>query len=111
MDARAFEKRFREEVAPQLQIGNFCYPELVSFNRQIRNELENSGTLNKLRVQYALAGFALLCIFLGMTGTFWVRCDARRGGDRPDAPVWGARKRDVRSAFWLKPGCWLRWPS
>lgn len=79
MDARAFEKRFREEVAPQLQIGNFCYPELVSFNRQIRNELENSGTLNKLRVQYALAGFALLCIFLGMTGTFWVRCDARRG--------------------------------
>lgn len=40
VDAWAFEKRFREEVAPQLQIGNFCYPELVSFNRQIRNELE-----------------------------------------------------------------------
>lgn len=104
VDARAFEKRFREEVVPQLQIGNFCYPELVSFNRQIRNELENSGTLNKLRVQYALAGFALLCIFLGMTGTFWVRCDARRGEIGLMRSL-GATKRDVRKRFLVE--AWL----
>lgn len=104
VDARAFEKRFREEVAPQLQIGNFCYPELISFNRQIRDALENSGTVNKLRVQYALAGFALLCIFLGMTGTFWVRCDARRGEIGLMRSL-GATKRDVRKRFLVE--AWL----
>lgn len=37
-----------------------------------------SGVTNKLRLQYALTGFALLCIFLGMVGTFWIRSNARR---------------------------------
>ena len=38
-----------------------------------------SGVTNKLRLQYALTTFALLCIFLGMVGTFWIRSNARRG--------------------------------
>jgi ABC-type antimicrobial peptide transport system permease subunit len=29
-------------------------------------------------MHYALAGFAILCIFLGMLGTFWIRSNARR---------------------------------
>ena len=29
-------------------------------------------------MHYALAGFAVLCIFLGMLGTFWIRSNARR---------------------------------
>ena len=37
-----------------------------------------SGVTNKLRLQYALTGFALFCIFLGMVGTFWIRSNARR---------------------------------
>lgn len=31
-----------------------------------------------MRLQSALIGFALLSIFLGMLGTFWMRCNARR---------------------------------
>ena len=31
-----------------------------------------------MRLHYALGGFALLCIFLGMVGTFWIRANARR---------------------------------
>ena len=33
---------------------------------------------NKQRVQYALIIFSLLCIFLEMVGTFWIRAHARR---------------------------------
>ena len=39
---------------------------------------QRSGAINQLRLKYSLAGFALLCIFLGMVGTFWIRCNARR---------------------------------
>ena len=36
------------------------------------------GVYNKLRLKLSLAAFTLLCIFLGMVGTFWIRCNARR---------------------------------
>ena len=37
-----------------------------------------SGVYNTLRLKLSLAAFALLCIFLGTVGTFWIRCNARR---------------------------------
>ncbi|MDR1004964.1 MAG: FtsX-like permease family protein [Prevotellaceae bacterium] len=78
VDAAAFERRFRQEVAPQLNVGNFYFTSLRTL-KEIREEWENtSGTSNALRLHYALAGFALLCVFLGMTGTFWIRCNTRR---------------------------------
>lgn len=78
VDAAAFEKRFKAEVVPQLSIGNFYFTKLGRFT-DIRRQYENeSGVTNTLRLQYSLAGFALLCVFLGMVGTFWIRCNARR---------------------------------
>ncbi len=77
-DARAFESRFAREVAPSLPRGNFFASTLQTFDSYSRQQALVSGITGKLRLQYALGGFALLCIFLGMTGTFYVRTRTRR---------------------------------
>ena len=79
VDVSAFRQRFREEVAPRLAIGNFYFDSLKDFAELSEAYAMQSGVTNKLRLQYALTGFALLCIFLGMVGTFWIRSNARRG--------------------------------
>ena len=78
VDAEAFEARFQKEVAPHLSQGNFFYDGMQTFAEYSRRQALSSGITNKLRLQYALGGFALLCIFLGMAGTFWIRANARR---------------------------------
>ena len=78
VDPDAFEARFQAEVAPHLSQGNFFYNGMETFAEYSRQQALSSGVTNKLRLQYALGGFALLCIFLGMAGTFWIRANARR---------------------------------
>lgn len=78
VDAEAFEKRFHQEVAPRLRQGNFYMSWLKPFEQLSDEYAIMSGSINKLRLQYGLAVFALLSIFLGMLGTFWIRCNARR---------------------------------
>ncbi len=73
-----FEERFRKEVAPQLQMGNFYFnkiEQMVDIRRMY--ELEN-GINNAINLRLCLSTFALLCIFLGTIGTFWIRSHARR---------------------------------
>ena len=79
VDASTFRQRFRQEVEPQLVIGNFYCEGLREFSALSEAYAMQSGVTNKLRLQYALTAFALLCIFLGMVGTFWIRSNARRG--------------------------------
>jgi hypothetical protein len=74
----SFEQRFNREMAPQLAIGNFHVTKLERLSQLRRTYQQTMGIDNTLRLKYALAGFALLCIFLGMTGTFWIRCGARK---------------------------------
>ena len=78
VDAKAFETRFAKEVAPALSQGNFYFDSLKTFDEYSREKALGSGVTNKLRLQYALGSFALLCIFLGMVGTFFIRANARR---------------------------------
>lgn len=78
VDESAFIQRFQQEVGPQLSIGNFYFDSLKKFSDMSEAYAMASGVTNKLRLQYALTGFALLCIFLGMVGTFWIRSNARR---------------------------------
>lgn len=78
VDANAFEQRFKKEVMPLLKAGNFYCSGLESFEEVSYMYAQRSGVINQLRLKYSLAGFALLCIFLGMVGTFWIRCNARR---------------------------------
>lgn len=78
VEADVFEQHFRKDVAPRLSIGNYYFKSLTTFAELSKDYAERSGKASKLRLQYALGGFALLCIFLGMVGTFWIRCNARR---------------------------------
>ena len=78
VDFDAFNTRFKAEVAPHMQTANFYFNGFQPFKEARQANAEMRGVYNKLRLQYSLAAFALLCIFLGMVGTFWVRCNARR---------------------------------
>lgn len=97
VDVAVFEKRFKAEVVPQLNVGNFYFTKLGRF-ADIRRQYENeSGVTNTLRLQYSLAGFALLCVFLGMVGTFWIRCNARRQDIGADAKYGSYPERNLQS--------------
>lgn len=78
VDEAAFRNKFAEEVAPRLAAGNFYFDKLTSFSQFSEWTTMRKGLGNTLRLKTALAAFALLCIFLGMVGTFWIRCEARR---------------------------------
>lgn len=78
VNEETFKKRFVSEVAPQLAWGNLRFHSITSFSEVIEDNNEMGGINNKIRLNYALAGFAVLCIFLGMLGTFWIRSNARR---------------------------------
>lgn len=78
VNEETFKNRFVSEVAPQLAWGNLRFHSITSFSEVIEDNNEMGGINNKFRLNYALAGFAVLCIFLGMLGTFWIRSNARR---------------------------------
>lgn len=98
VDIAAFEQRFKKEVVPQLSIGNFFFTKLGRFADIRHGHEDESGVTNTLRLQYSLAGFALLCVFLGMVGTFWIRCNARRQ-DIGLMRSMGATKNCIRNQF------------
>ena len=78
VDFEDFNERFTKEVAPHMSQGNFYFNGFKSF-ADLREELGSmNGVYNTLRLKLSLAGFTLLCIFLGTVGTFWIRCNARR---------------------------------
>ena len=78
VDEDAFVERFEKEVAPNMAMANFFFDSLLSFEKQRTTWAKQSGIYNVIRLKLALASFVLLCIFLGMVGTFWIRCNARR---------------------------------
>jgi len=78
VDFEAFNERFKKEVAPHMSQSNFFFKGFKSFT-DMRYEMGTyAGVYNLFRLKLSLAGFTLLCIFLGMVGTFWIRCNARR---------------------------------
>ena len=78
VDEEAFVEHFTREVAPTLEWGNLYFAGIHTFEEICEDMNRSSGVYNKIRMYYALAGFAILCVFLGMLGTFWIRSDARR---------------------------------
>ena len=78
VNEEAFIQRFVDEISPNLEWGNIYFDSIQSFNDVCKANNNASGIYNKIRMHYALAGFAVLCIFLGMLGTFWIRSNARR---------------------------------
>ena len=77
VDKSAFVKRF-EEIAPSIRVGNFYCKGLVSMASVADDFGERFGVFNEIRRNILFAAFGLLCVFLGMVGTFWVRAKTRR---------------------------------
>ena len=103
VDAETFETRFMKEVAPQLQQGNYFLNKLEFFEEVGENFAKSQGIHVKLNTQFSLAAFALLCIFLGTLGTFWVRCDDRRQ-DIGVMRSLGASKATIIRQFFVETG-------
>ena len=78
VDFDAFNNRFKREVAPHMNQANLYFKEFQAFEDLRKNFGKEYGLYNNLRLKFSLAAFTLLCIFLGMVGTFWIRCNARR---------------------------------
>lgn len=74
-----FAERLKQELAPQLSIGNLYFLNLTDFHTIRKHSEFSSGITNTLRLQTGLAIFFLICTFLGVAGTFWLRSDARKG--------------------------------
>lgn len=78
VNEETFKEQFRQKIASQLSWGNMYFKNITSFS-DVSEEMSNiNGTNNKFRLNYILIGFVGLCIFLGMLGTFWIRCNDRR---------------------------------
>ncbi len=78
VDFEKFNERFTKEVAPHMNQGNFYFDCFKPFDETRRELGTRIGVYNKLRLKGSLTAFTLLCIFLGMVGTFWIRCNTRR---------------------------------
>lgn len=74
-----FVEQFKQELAPRLNIGNLYFLQLTDFDTIYRLSEFNNGITNTLRLQISLAIFFLICTFLGIAGTFWLRSDSRKG--------------------------------
>ena len=103
VNTEAFEVRFMKEVAPQLKQGNYYLNKLRTFEEVGDNLAKSQGIHVKLNTQFSLAAFALLCIFLGTLGTFWVRCDDRRQ-DIGVMRSLGASKATIIRQFFVETG-------
>ena len=103
VDFDRFHERFQQEVAPHMSQANFYFKEIKSF-RDTRVDMGTmTGIYSKLRLKGSLATFTLLCIFLGMVGTFWIRCNARRQEIGLMRSM-GATERRVRNQFLIEAG-------
>ena len=103
VNPEAFENRFMKEVAPQLKQGNYYLNKLRTFEEVGETLAKSQGIHVKLNTQFSLAAFALLCIFLGTLGTFWVRCDDRRQ-DIGVMRSLGASKATIIRQFFVETG-------
>ena len=78
VDEKAFEEHFRQDIAPRLSVGNYYIVHLQSL-KDIRKNYEKVYTVNTLYYNILMSVFFLICTFIGMVGTFWIRCNNRRG--------------------------------
>lgn len=74
-----FLDAFKKQMFSDLSIGNYYLAQITSYNK-IKTDYEYShGTTNTLRIKIGLCVFFLINMLLGIIGTFWLKCRARRG--------------------------------
>lgn len=73
-----FTEHFKRDFVPQMNLGNYYFADLQSFDNIRKTSEFQSGMTNTMRLQTSLAVFFLLCTFLGISGTFWLRANSRK---------------------------------
>ncbi|MDR3119472.1 MAG: FtsX-like permease family protein [Mediterranea sp.] len=91
-----FAEQFRQEMTSNLAVGNLYLLSLTDFEAIYKQSEFEHGVTNKLRLQIGLALFFLACTFLGVSGTFWLRSDARRSETGLRMALGGSRKNILR---------------
>lgn len=77
-DGRKFMETVQQDVLRHCCAGPVSHFEVISLEQQMNSYAEMKGANNVVRLQAALGFFGLLCVFLGVSGLFWVRCGERR---------------------------------
>ena len=100
-DGEKFMENVQHDVLSHCCVAPIEKFEVVSLARQMDKNAEVKGANNVVRLQGALGFFGLLCVFLGVSGLFWVRCGERRQ-DIGVMRSLGATRRMVNSQMLLE---------
>lgn len=69
----------KKEIAKASRVGNVFLRDIKPMSRARDTLMHVSGALAEVRTRIAVMVFLMINIFLGITGTFWVRTTARKG--------------------------------
>lgn len=75
---KPFISAFRKDMTPSLRIGNLYLEDIESMSTRKANIEYLFGKTNEIRTHMIIMTFFLLCIALGVIGTFWFRIASRR---------------------------------
>jgi len=90
---KTFITGFVKEMTPALRIGNL-YLEGIESMRARKADIEYVfGTTNEVRTHVIIMTFFLLCIALGVIGTFWFRIASRRNEIGVRMAMGGTRRK------------------
>ena len=78
VDGAQFASHFMKEIAPTMKGANLYVANVKSMSSLRVEYGKIMNVYNRQRLHNSLIGFTLLCIFLGMVGTFSIRTNARR---------------------------------
>ena len=78
VDGEKFMKDVQRDVLQNCCIDPILRFKVISLKQKVDEDTELVGANNVVRLQAALGFFGLLCVFLGVSGLFWVRCGERR---------------------------------
>lgn len=96
-----FAERFMKEMQSRLEFGPYYLSSVTSFNDLKKKTTERYGITNRLNGVYAIMGFLVVNIFLGLIGTFWYRTQSRRSEIGLRLAM-GASRREVMRMMFLE---------
>ena len=101
VDEDEFRAAIERDVLPRCPIDDVRSIEVMSVEKAMGKITEQSGAYNIIRLRSVMGFFGLLCVFLGVSGLFWVRCGERRQ-DIGVMRSMGASRRTVKRQMLLE---------